>query len=72
MDQRDQAATELRQSYKRLFSCADGERVLQDLEARGFGSTCAFSADPLRAAFNAGRRSLWLHVRAMLGPETGR
>lgn len=71
MDHED-AARELRQSYARLFACADGERVLEDLEARGFGSTCAFSPDPLRAAFNAGRRSLYLHVRAMLGPETGR
>lgn len=71
MDHED-ATRELRASYARLFACADGERVLEDLEARGFGRTCAFSPDPLRAAFNAGRRSLWLHVRAMLGPEGGR
>lgn len=72
MDQGD-AARELRASYQRLFDCPDGRRVLEDLEARGFGRTCAFSSDPWRAAFNAGRRSLWLHVRAMLDPrDSGR
>ncbi len=72
MDQREDQARELRGCYQRLFACADGQKVLEDLEARGFGRTCAFAPDPWRAAFNAGRRSLWLHVRAMLDPPAGR
>ncbi|MGE4503774.1 MAG: hypothetical protein AB7D51_00375 [Desulfovibrionaceae bacterium] len=57
---------ELHKAYLRLFSGADGARVMTDLERRGFYREPAFSAEPARLAFNEGRRSLVLHVKQML------
>ena len=57
---------ELHLAYRRLFESADGQRVMEDLERRGFYREPAFSGDPARLAFNEGRRSLVLHVKQML------
>ena len=57
---------ELHRAYKRLFGCADGRTVLDDLENRGCFLRSTFSTDPGRTAFQEGRRSLVLHVRHMI------
>lgn len=59
---------ELHRAYRRLFDCADGRTVLADLEHSGGGGRLSFCEDPLRTAFNEGRRSMVLHLRHMLAP----
>jgi hypothetical protein len=48
---------ELHRAYRRLFECADGRTVMEDLERRGSFMRSTFSTDPGRAAFDNGRRS---------------
>jgi hypothetical protein len=57
---------ELHRAYRRLFECADGRTVMEDLERRGSFMRSTFSTDLGRAAFDEGRRSLVLHVKHML------
>jgi hypothetical protein len=56
----------LHQAYRRTFDSPEGELVLADLERRGFGLTPHFDPDPQRTAYNEGRRSLLLHILAMI------
>ncbi|MCM0756104.1 hypothetical protein M7784_12750 [Desulfovibrio aminophilus] len=64
-----EAARELRQAYVRLFDCPDGRKVLEDLAGQGFARASTFDPDPCRAAFNQGRRGLYLRVERMLDPD---
>ncbi len=57
---------ELHLSYRRLFESKDGEKVLCDLERRGFYREPIFPDEAIRLAFNEGRRSMVLHVKQML------
>jgi len=57
---------ELHRAYKRIFECADGATIMNDLEKRGCFTRSSFSTDPGRTAFNEGRRSLVLHIKHML------
>jgi hypothetical protein len=56
----------LQACYARVFNTSDGEAVLRDIEARTCARETSFSPDALRMAFNEGRRSVALHLRAML------
>jgi len=56
---------ELHRAYKRLFDCADGQTVLEDLENRGCFNRSTFSTDNGRTQFNEGRRSMVLHIKHM-------
>lgn len=60
----------LHEAYRRLFCSPEGELVMEDLARRGFmdRTTVAVSGggvDPVRSAYNEGRRSLVLYVRHM-------
>lgn len=57
---------ELHRAYKRLFECADGRTVMNDMEKRGCFLRSTFSTDPGRTQFQEGRRSLVLHMKHML------
>lgn len=57
---------DLHLAYRRLFESKDGEQVMLDLERRGFYRDPAFSGEPVRLAFNEGRRTMVLHVKQML------
>lgn len=57
---------ELHRAYTRIFQCADGQTIMNDLEKRGCFTRSTFSTDPGRTQFNEGRRSLVLHVKHML------
>ncbi len=59
-------AVDMHQAYCRVFDGVDGRKVLEDLKARGFFLASCLAPDPCRTAFNEGRRSLVLHVLAML------
>lgn len=69
MEQENRNALELHRAYCRVFDGADGRRVLEDLKARGFFLASCLASEPCRTAFNEGRRSLVLHVLAMLDRE---
>lgn len=59
----------LHKAYKIIFDSAEGQRVLADLEQRGFYNHNLFDTDPGRMAFNEGRRSLVLHIHHMADPN---
>ena len=65
-EQENRESVELHRAYCRVFEGADGRKVLEDLKARGFFLAPCLGADAQRTAFNEGRRSLVLHVLAML------
>ena len=69
MERENRNAVDLHRAYCRVFDGADGRRVLEDLKSRGFFLASSLGSEPCRTAFNEGRRSLVLHVLAMLDRE---
>lgn len=57
---------QLHKAYRRIFESKDGERIMRDLERRGFYREPSYADQPQRLAFNEGRRSMVLHVKQML------
>jgi hypothetical protein len=60
------------EAYERLFNTEDGKLVLADLERRGCINETTYdpAAKPEHTIFNEGRRSIVLHVRYAMRPET--
>lgn len=56
---------EMHRRYLRVFETDDGQKVLEDLKARGFYSRSSFSLEPGRTDFNEGRRSMVNHIMHM-------
>lgn len=52
----------MRKAYKRLFSCEDGIKVLEDLKSRAYFFDSTFSPVPGRTEFHEGMRTLVLHI----------
>jgi len=59
----------LHQQYMATFDGAAGKAVLEDLMKRGKLLASSYDPDPLRMAFNEGRRSIALHVHYMLDTQ---
>lgn len=55
-------------TYKAAFSSGAGEAVLQELASK-FHDVNSFDADPYKNAYNAGQRSVFLYILAMLVEE---
>ncbi|WP_320174938.1 hypothetical protein [Maridesulfovibrio sp.] len=60
-----QELMEQHRRYLRVFETDDGQKVLEDLKARGFHSRSSFSPEPGRTDFNEGRRSILNHILFM-------
>jgi len=48
--------------YDGVFNTVAGKDVLKDLSKRCFSDKSTFSSDPLRMAYNAGKRDVYLHL----------
>jgi hypothetical protein len=57
---------DLARRYRRVFNSEDGKIILADLEKRCFGKHPSFDENPIRMAFNEGRRSVYLSIQTML------
>ena len=60
------------EAYERLFNTEDGKLVLADLERRACINDTTYdpTAKLEHTIFNEGRRSIVLHVRYVMRPET--
>lgn len=55
--------------YDGVFNTVAGKEVLKDLSKRCFSDKSTFSTDPLRMAFNAGKREIYLHILTQANPH---
>jgi bifunctional pyridoxal-dependent enzyme with beta-cystathionase and maltose regulon repressor activities len=63
---------ELRAAYKLILNSKDGERVLEDLEARYHVNGSTFSVDPCETAYREGQRTVVLFMKSMLKDQPKR
>lgn len=58
----------LKKTYLRVFSSADGKKVLEDMEGSFYinAPTISNSNDPLRMALHEGMRNAFLHIKHMM------
>lgn len=63
--------SDISHAYQRTFNSAHGQTVLQDLAMKCFAQANTFDPDPHISAYNAGVRSVWLHISNLthLPPE---
>jgi hypothetical protein len=59
----------LHKQYLAVFDGAAGKAVLSDLMARGMVLQSTFNSDPMKAAYNEGKRSIALYIHNMLDTQ---
>lgn len=59
----------LHKQYLAVFDGPAGKAVLQDLYVRGMLMQTTYNSDPMKAAFNEGKRSLALYIFNMLDTQ---
>jgi len=57
---------QMREDYAFVFGSEAGKRVLEDLLIGCHAKRDCFDNDPYRHAFNAGKRSVGLHISSMI------
>ena len=62
----------LRDDARLLLNTSEGQRVLEDLQARYGFYTPTFSADPYESAYREGQRSVVLFLMSLLRDEPQR
>jgi hypothetical protein len=62
-------AMTLHKQYLAVFDGPAGKAVLADLMRRGGLLAPSYNADPLRMAFNEGKRIIALHIHSMLDTQ---
>ena len=62
----------LRDDARMLLNTSEGQRVLEDLQARYGFYTPTFSADPYESAYREGQRSVVLFLMSLLRDEPQR
>lgn len=56
--------------YDKVFNSPDGKEIINDLKLRCFHNKSCFSSDPIRMAYNEGKRDAYLHLVNMSDLET--
>ena len=62
----------LRDDARMLLNTSEGQRVLEDLQARYGFYTPTFSADPYESAYREGQRAVVLFLMSLLRDEPQR